>query len=322
VKQSSASPLPDSAPGLQLALSVNESTWGILSLFGDEDCLGLQWGLNMNEKIGRNDPCYCGSGKKYKQCHMKIEQELAKEERAWESAAGFLRRDLIAFAREERFAESFAAGISLFFNGYHTIETAQQMSEPESLRFFDWFTHDYAPVDRQRLIEVYHAEKGDLMDEKESNVLKGWLGAGPVSAYTLVDASGEGKQTLHLRNLLDDGEHVVDQSGGPGRAEAGDVLIARLLPFRDQIRMSGATGFLPAEEASELEPFILGQWESYQEDSPESNWADFARQRSYLLAHYELEAAKKAGRPPVARLDPNQPKSQVGQVMRRIKRRR
>jgi preprotein translocase subunit SecA len=21
------------------------------------------------EKVGRNDPCYCGSGKKYKKCH-------------------------------------------------------------------------------------------------------------------------------------------------------------------------------------------------------------------------------------------------------------
>lgn len=30
---------------------------------------------NSNErKIGRNDPCYCGSGKKYKNCHMKIDQ--------------------------------------------------------------------------------------------------------------------------------------------------------------------------------------------------------------------------------------------------------
>ena len=22
------------------------------------------------QKIGRNDPCWCGSGKKYKDCHM------------------------------------------------------------------------------------------------------------------------------------------------------------------------------------------------------------------------------------------------------------
>ena len=25
--------------------------------------------LSAEEKIGRNDPCYCGSGKKYKLCH-------------------------------------------------------------------------------------------------------------------------------------------------------------------------------------------------------------------------------------------------------------
>jgi preprotein translocase subunit SecA len=24
------------------------------------------------EKLGRNDPCWCGSGKKYKQCHGKL----------------------------------------------------------------------------------------------------------------------------------------------------------------------------------------------------------------------------------------------------------
>lgn len=29
----------------------------------------------MTKKIGRNDPCYCGSGKKYKNCHMLIEKE-------------------------------------------------------------------------------------------------------------------------------------------------------------------------------------------------------------------------------------------------------
>ena len=26
---------------------------------------------NRKEKIGRNDPCPCGSGKKYKNCHMR-----------------------------------------------------------------------------------------------------------------------------------------------------------------------------------------------------------------------------------------------------------
>jgi preprotein translocase subunit SecA len=28
---------------------------------------------NRGERVGRNDPCPCGSGKKYKNCHMKLE---------------------------------------------------------------------------------------------------------------------------------------------------------------------------------------------------------------------------------------------------------
>ena len=28
---------------------------------------------NRGAKVGRNDPCPCGSGKKYKNCHMKME---------------------------------------------------------------------------------------------------------------------------------------------------------------------------------------------------------------------------------------------------------
>ena len=30
------------------------------------------------QKIGRNDPCWCGSGKKYKDCHMELEEKLAR----------------------------------------------------------------------------------------------------------------------------------------------------------------------------------------------------------------------------------------------------
>ena len=26
-------------------------------------------------KLGRNDPCWCGSGKKYKRCHYKADKE-------------------------------------------------------------------------------------------------------------------------------------------------------------------------------------------------------------------------------------------------------
>ena len=31
---------------------------------------------NRGLKLGRNDPCHCGSGKKYKNCHLRTDQEL------------------------------------------------------------------------------------------------------------------------------------------------------------------------------------------------------------------------------------------------------
>ena len=30
----------------------------------------------MSLKIGRNDPCWCGSGKKYKKCHEAFDEKL------------------------------------------------------------------------------------------------------------------------------------------------------------------------------------------------------------------------------------------------------
>ena len=35
----------------------------------------------MGAKLGRNDPCHCGSGKKYKQCHQRGDETRAREER-------------------------------------------------------------------------------------------------------------------------------------------------------------------------------------------------------------------------------------------------
>ena len=30
----------------------------------------------MSLKIGRNDPCWCGSGKKYKKCHEAFDEKM------------------------------------------------------------------------------------------------------------------------------------------------------------------------------------------------------------------------------------------------------
>jgi preprotein translocase subunit SecA len=35
--------------------------------------------LKTGPRVGRNDPCPCGSGKKYKRCHMLIDEGVGSE---------------------------------------------------------------------------------------------------------------------------------------------------------------------------------------------------------------------------------------------------
>jgi hypothetical protein len=41
-------------------------------------------------KLRRNDPCHCGSGRKYKQCHLKTDQSREREERGLKSGAEWI----------------------------------------------------------------------------------------------------------------------------------------------------------------------------------------------------------------------------------------
>lgn len=40
-----------------------------------------------DERPGRNDPCHCGSGRKYKQCHLDKDEAALRAARAKESEA-------------------------------------------------------------------------------------------------------------------------------------------------------------------------------------------------------------------------------------------
>jgi preprotein translocase subunit SecA len=44
----------------------------LLAPTAEPESAGQQSMVNMVPKVGRNDPCPCGSGKKYKQCHGRL----------------------------------------------------------------------------------------------------------------------------------------------------------------------------------------------------------------------------------------------------------
>ncbi len=265
----------------------------------------------------RNDPCYCGSGKKYKSCHLPQDRQKEKDSREWRVAASFLRQDLLKYAKDERFAESFAAALPQYWNELYDTDNAEEMSMPESFRFFDWFAFDYPVSDgdgaEKRLIEIYRAEKWDDLSAYQRQVLEKWQTAMPASVFELISADG---QNLNLRRLVDDATFTVYEGAGPGDAEAGDLLLARLVEVDDRYEFSTNAAYLPQAEIGDL-PAKL---QAARDADPDSSFDDFMRQNAYLPIHHALAEAEKQGRPPVARLDPDREDKKTVRAARAMRR--
>lgn len=264
-------------------------------------------------KPGRNQPCYCGSGKKYKQCHMKIDQAAEQEKRALAEGVRYVRRDLLKFARDEQFAEDFAKALPLFWNELYTLETAEEMSQNEALRFFDWFVYDYELASGERLIDVYVAQERENLSTPQRNVLDSWQVAPAFSAYELTAYDG---QTLTLREFITDETFEVYEASGRGNVEVGELIIARLVPVGEQLEFSTSAAYLPADEIGDVKEKLVEAKTAV--SPPDHN--QFMRQHNHLLIHHALDQAVQKNRPPVARLDPDRPDKKTQKIVRNLKR--
>ncbi|MCB8967625.1 MAG: SEC-C domain-containing protein [Ardenticatenaceae bacterium] len=271
------------------------------------------------DKPGRNDLCYCGSGKKYKKCHMPIDQQKEKDKRDWIAAAQFLRRDLLKFARDERFAEAFAQALPLYWNELYTIDNAEEMSQDEALRYFDWFMFDYTLPDGSRPIDTYYADQREELSSVQQDVLDKWMAeASAAWAYTLTDYDAE---KLVLNDFMTGETFDVHEPGGRGAVEIGEVILSRLVPVYDHLEFSTTAAYLPAAEITNLAEKLAKAKQADGEAHPEATQLDFMRRNNHLLIHHALEEAKVQGRPPVAALDPNRPDKAVQKVVHQVKKR-
>jgi len=269
-------------------------------------------------KIRRNDPCPCGSGKKYKSCCLAKDKAERAERVAWERAAQEMRMALIKFAKQDALVQDLGAALGLFWQDRYTTESIHLMSVDESLRFFDWLAHDYTLSEsQQRLVEVYRQEAGDSLSDKEAAVLDDWIAAPPGSAFIIEETDPE-QGTVVLQDLmLTDRRLVVQDTPAARHGEQGQILLTRPLPEHDDIRLAGAAVVLPAEEQEGLLAFMAQAREAYLEQRPEATLSRFLRDRAYLMTHYALEWADREDRPAVSADDP-EAKKPGGQAVKKL----
>jgi len=250
---------------------------------------------------------------------MKSDKAAEKERRSWSQAATWLRRDLLKYAKDERFNESFALAVPIFWNNYYDMDNVEQMSVLEMMRFIDWFAFDYKLEDGRYLIQVYHEDKqADLseLSEHQQAVLNGWLDAAPSGAYELRSYEG---QMLSLRDITTGEDYEVYEASGHGNVEIGEVIMARILPVHDQLEFSSSPAYLPGDEIQDLPEKLKAAEDAYKAENPDASHEEFMRDNSYIIVHHALAQAERVGRPPVARLDENREDGKTQKLAARMK---
>jgi len=183
-------------------------------------------------KVGRNDPCPCGGGRKYKHCCLKAAAAL--EETPWklqQRAHDRLTTDMLKLARRQ-----FEEELVLAWADFNQIPLPKPMDDDgmEAQIFFPYFLFDWDPeppvrrrgVKRPGVVATAYLERmGDRLDEWEAAVLHEAL-TQPLSFYEVVQCQpGHG---MLVRDVLIGGETEVEEHKGSQMLRPGDIAYGQL----------------------------------------------------------------------------------------------
>ncbi len=166
------------------------------------------------ETPGRNDPCPCGSGKKYKKCCLPLQRDNSREQRA---PVHTMDESLVAVLRHyggERFGDEWAKAEEFFVDP----DAAMQLYRP-------WSVYSY-PVRGRPIAAWFLEEHSRRLAVSELRWLKAqqqsWLSVWEVLAV-------EPGSSVTVRDLLTGTEKTVHEVSGSKGLRRYDNILARVV---------------------------------------------------------------------------------------------
>ncbi len=238
-------------------------------------------------KIGRNDPCPCGSGKKYKQCHSPIDAARESEQRQLRQAQETLLAKVMEAA--PRFAADFPDALERFWNGAYTVESLEELDDIEergSERFLAWFFFDYHGAGGRTPIERLAEDPADLdLTPPEAQLLPTWKDV-RLQPYIVTEVrKGQG---FAVRPLWDEAEIVVEDHAATRRVTAGEILITHLTPAADAHYVAGSAAHITADTVEQLREWADLHLNDLRATRPDAGYADLIHDRSQIFNHFVM----------------------------------
>ena len=264
--------------------------------------------------IGRNDPCPCGSGKKYKKCCLNKPAPLSLSWRKMRQTEGDLIPLLLQYTKEDYGPGAIAEAWDEFTLWRHVPLDIEANPEVEAI-FVYWLVFNWVPDNSERddgerypeepvaLHYLQHAGAG--LDSWQRRFIQACCSQ-PYSFF-MVTAADPGK-SLSLRDLLLNSEVTVCERQASSRLHKGTIIFARV------IRMDG-TAIMMGVGSKAIPPSYLNMFIDIRESMEQSLariGRDFLSDNDTELRTLYYEIIEHASNPPKQKLintdgDPLQP---------------
>jgi SEC-C motif len=200
---------------------------------------------------GRNDPCWCGSGKKYKKCH------LASDEAGAPTGS---ESQVTAAPLHQRLLEEVIEGTQRWHTRSEALEATRLYfgkrpgeidAEPEAADgFAQWYVRDFRhPVTGRTPVEEYLCEANSRLSPREREMLESWRDArfGLYEAEVVEEGRG-----VALRDLCSGDRYFVHDVKASRSLVRWDCLVSRVEYFEGKWLFGGNGTVVPRPLVPEL----------------------------------------------------------------------
>jgi hypothetical protein len=224
-------------------------------------------------KFGRNDPCPCGSGKKYKKCCL---AETFIQQGREESIRKRLVDELLTFYNKN-YRDTVEEAHVMFWDDFvpqehlegHALDIAYQ-------NFFEWITFDFIidPDENKTLIDLYMEQNNKLQQDQHKvlTIMKNSC----ISLYEVQEVFPE--KGLLLKDLLMGGEYDVKEKSATRGLKRWDIFATRLLLIDGQYIMSGSVFPYSIRMKQNILDYIMDEYREYQEEFPDGTMDIFLKE--------------------------------------------
>lgn len=232
-------------------------------------------------KTGRNDPCLCGSGKKYKRCCLITERTETDRE---ESIRARLVQELLGFFKKN-FSDSLNDAHSIFW-GEFELEKYLEMEivHLADINFWEWIVYDFV-IDEEHdktLIDLY-MENTRRLSPDEHRILT-MMKNSVISLCEVQEVFPE--KGFLLKDLILGGEYDVSEKAATKSLRKWDIFAARLLYVDGIYIMSGSVYPYPLKQKDRILDDCREVFADYKKDYPADTLNDFLKRNSDVFNFY------------------------------------